>query len=296
MNVAWSRAWAPLLLDLRRGLPYALVLAVLLGAVLGIGAHYSNAFPSEGHPNGWPGPAHFENAVAMVRNDLVLAASVPALLLGARCLDGFEPSRDRGRRLLCAFTTQGVLLSTAAFAAGGIGAAVAFKTPFDAWLAFGTAHALLAVAFFALGFLWAAVLRRHALALAAAVWIFFLGCYEALVRTILFRTVGGEAVAAGQFPDWFWAAQAASPLSAYRGILILWRPSFRDYLEHAALDHASLPSFLVPGTFIALMLVLWVLVPLGIALAVWWVRGRVQVSRATSPSIVATRAPDRKIS
>lgn len=282
---AWRTMPAPLRADLQRGLPLALVLALALGAVVGVGAHYSNAFPSEDKPFGWPGRAGFENAVAMVRGDLVLAATVPALVLGAIALRGLDPSRERGGRLAQAFATHAALLSLGSFAGAGIGALVAARTPPEALFAFGVAHALLAVSFFALGFLWAALLRRHALAAAAATWLFFLAVYESLMRTILFRTVGYHELAAGNFPDWFWAAQAASPLSAYRGTLILWRPGFRDFMEKATLNGAALPDFLVPATFIALTLVVWILLPLGLALAAWWWRGRVLVAkRAPTPA------------
>ena len=260
--------------EARRALPYALVLALALGAVVSVGAHYSNAFPSQSRPFGWPGPAHFHNAVAMVRGDLVLAASVPALVLGARALSDRDPHIQRAPRVLAAFLAHGILLVTASFCAAAIGGIVAFKTPTNAFMAFSVAHALLALSFYSLAFLCSALFRRHALAAAALVWIAFNTVYESLVRTAVFRQVGGDALAAGQFPGWFYVAQALSPLSAYRGTLILWERGFMDYLEKAALGQAALPAWMNPGTFVALTLVLWVALPVGLALAAWAWRGR----------------------
>lgn len=258
--------------ELRRAWPYALLLAVALGTVLAVGAHQSNATPSEKRPFGWPGPASFENAVAMERGDLVLAASLPALLLGARALElrwgALAP------RLRWVLATDAALLVAACFAAGGIGAFAAFRTPPEAYVAFCVAHALLALAFYSLAFLCSALLRRHATAAALGVWMAFNAAYEGIVRTSLYRTVGYQGLLAGQFPSWFYVAQALSPLSAYRGVLILWRDGFRDYVEKAALGQAVLPAWLNPATFVALMLALWVALPLGIASAVWHARRR----------------------
>ena len=260
--------------EARRALPYALLLMLALGAVVSVGAHYSNAFPSESRPFGWPGPAAFQNAVAMVRGDLVLAASLPALVLGARALAGRDPLAQPARRILPILLAHALLLVVACFAAAAIGGLVAFRTPTSAFLAFSVAHALLALSFYSLAFLCGAILRRHALPLAMGVWLAFNAAYEGLVRTAVFREAGYNALAAGQFPSWFYVAQALSPLSAYRGVLILWERGFMDALEKAALGKAALPGWLNPGTFIVLTLVLWIAIPLGVALGIWAWRGR----------------------
>ncbi|HUR69072.1 MAG TPA: hypothetical protein VM370_07480 [Candidatus Thermoplasmatota archaeon] len=263
-----------LVTDTRRAAPYALLLALGLGAVVVAGAHYSNAFPSEKAPFGWPGPSSFEHAVAMVRSDLILAASLPALALGAFALRGREPAREGVGGALRTYGVHAAMLAVAVLVAGILGAIGAAKAPFDAVFAFWTAHTVLALAFYSIAFAWSCWLKEHALAGAAAMWIGFLGLYESVTRTILFRQVGYERLAAGDFPTWFWAAQGLSPLSSYTGILILWREKFRDYTETAVLANAALPSWLVPATFVALATMLWILLPLSIGLAGWWWRAR----------------------
>lgn len=255
--------------EARRAAPFALALAALLGAVVIVGAHQSNAFPSADRPFGWPGPSSLAGAVAMVRADLVLAATIPALLLGARALARREETDAPPLALRWALHAGALSLGVAAAAL--IGALGVDKAPGDAVAAFVVAHAVLAVAFYSLGFLWSSLLGRHALAPAAATWFVFVGLYDRIAQTVLFRKVGYHELAAGNFPDWFWASQALSPLSSYRGILILWRPDFRDYLEKAALDGATLPGWLTPATFIALAIVLWMALPLALAhLAAAW--------------------------
>ena len=279
-------AGSPLRHELLRAAPYAVVLAILLGAVVVTGANLSNAFPSEKAPYGWPGPSKFDNAVAMVRSDLVLAASLPALALGAMALRGRSPHDLRAGGLWQVALPHMGLLGAAAFVAGGIGAVGASKTAFASWLAFSTAHALLALAFYSLGFLWSALLREWALAGAVATWVFFLGVYEGVIRTILFRTAGYHDLAAGAFPTWFYVAQGFSPLAAYRGVLILWRRGFMDYLESNTIGVAELPGWINPGTFAALLVGLWVVLPLGVAALAWWWQGR---DAAAAPR----RAPEK---
>ena len=266
--------------EARRALPYGLVLMLALGLAVSVGAHLSNAFPSEGRPFGWEGPARFENAVAMVRGDLVLAASLPALLLGARALRGLDPATHGAGRMPPAMLAHALVLATACFGAGAIGGMVAFKTPLAAYVAFSTAHALLALSFYSLAFLGAAFTRRHAVAVAAGVWLFFNAAYEGLVRTAVFRQAGYHALAAGQFPSWFYVAQALSPLSAYRGVLILWERGFMDYLEKTVLGDANLPAWMHPGSFAALTLALWVALPLGLAAGLWWWKARAHAAQA----------------
>jgi len=269
-----------ILAALRQAAPYALVLALALGAVVVAGAHYSNAFPSADQPFGWPGPASFENAVAMVRGELVLAASLPALMLGARALRGRDAARDGIVPLPRLFGVHAALLGAGVALAAGIGAWGAGRVVGEAVFAFWVAHTVLALSFYSLAFLWACYLREHALAAAAATWLAFVTLYEAITRTILFRTEGYHNLQGGAFPDWFWVAQALSPLSSYTGILILWRERFRDYMERAALEGAVLPAWLVPSTFVGLALVLWILLPFLIGLAGWRWRARASLARA----------------
>lgn len=269
--------------ELRRAAPFTILLALALGAIVSAGAHYSNAFPSEKAPYGWPGPASFENAVAMVRSDIVLAASLPALLLGAFALRGREPGRDAPIVLLQAYSVHAILIALAVLIAAVIGSFGAARTPPDAFWAFFTAHTVLALSFYSLAFLCASLVRKHAVTVAVSVWFVFLGLYDAITRTIVFRQEGYHNLAAGGFPDWFWVAQGLSPLNSYTGILILWRPRFRDMIESAALENAVLPAWLVPATFVALAAVLWMALPFLLAQLSWWMRGR-------SAPVVAPRA------
>lgn len=271
----------PLVEELRRAAPYAILLALGLGAVVVAGAHYSNAWPSEKAEYGWPGPASLERGVAMVRSDLALATTIPALLLGARALAKRTPTLDGPAVVLAIYGLHGALIGFAVLVATLVAIAGAGDAPFEACLAFWTAHTVLALAFYSIAFLWNCYLREHAVAAAAATWIVFLGLYEAITRTIMFRTQGYTQITNAGFPDWFWAAQGLSPLASYQGILILWRPRFRDMIEEKALENAALPAWLVPGTFVALALVLWMLVPLGLGLLGWWWRGRLVKPRAT---------------
>lgn len=271
--------------ELRRAAPYVLLLALGLGAVVVAGAHYSNAWPSEKAEYGWPGPASLERGVAMVRSDIVLACSLPALILGARALSRKRPTSDGALSVLQMYGLHAGLILVAVLLATIIGVVGAGDAPSDAVFAFWTAHAVLALSFYSIGFLWACYLHEHAVAAAVATWIVFLGLYEAVTRTIMFRTEGYTQITNVGFPDWFWAAQGLSPLSSYTGILILWRPKFRDYIETEALKNAVLPSWLVPSTFVALAVVLWMLIPLGLGLLGWWWRGR-------SVRVVAKRVPE----
>lgn len=268
------RATHPILQELRRAAPYTLLLALGLGAVVVAGAHYSNAWPSEKAEYGWPGPASLERGVAMVRSDIVLATTIPALLLGARALARRTPAHDGPLAALQVYALHATLIGFAVLAATLIAALGAGDAPFDAGFAFWTAHAVLALAFYSIGFLWNCYLHEHAVAAAAATWIAFLGLYEAITRTIMFRTEGYTQITNAGFPDWFWLAQGLSPLASYQGILILWRPRFRDMIEEAALANAALPTWLIPATFVALAIALWMLLPLGLGLLGWWWRGR----------------------
>lgn len=272
------------LAELRRAWPYALALALLLGAVVSLGAHLSNAFPSRERPFGWAGPANFENAVAMVRPDILLAATLPALLLGATALRERAPRTARVPDVLVALAVDALLVALACFVGSLVAWFVAAKSPVEAFVAFGSATALVALAFYSLAFLVSAIVPRHALAPSLVVWGFFNFLYEGWTRVVLFRQVGYEPLASGNFPAWFWASQAFSPLTAYRGVLILWRRGFMDYLEKAALGSAALPAWMNPGTFALLMVGLWILVPLGLGVGIWAWRGRDYASDVAAPT------------
>lgn len=271
--------------ELKRAAPYAILLALGLGAVVVAGAHYSNAWPSEKAEYGWPGPASLERGVAMVRSDIVLACTIPALLLGARALARRAPALDGTLTILQVYGLHATTIAAAVLAATLIGALGAGEAPIEATFAFWTAHTVLALSFYSIAFLWSCYLREHAVAAAAATWIVFLGLYEAITRTIMFRTEGYTTITTAGFPDWFWASQALSPLSSYTGILILWRPRFRDMIEEAALANAALPSWLIPATFVGLAVALWMILPLAIGTLGWWWRRR-------STDAFAKRAPE----
>jgi hypothetical protein len=95
-----------------------------------------------------------------------------------------------------------------------------------------------------------------------------------VLRTILFRQEGYDNLTAGLFPTWFFVAQGFSPLTAYRGVLILWDRKFMDGLEKATVGAAALPSWLNPLTMAAFLTALWIALPLGIAGLLHWWRGR----------------------
>lgn len=284
---------------LRQGLPFGLLLALSVGLVVAVGAHLSNAFPSESRPFGWPGPATFENGVAMVRPELVLATSVPALFLGLRTLPSSLGSRadllgSRGgimvhkdrfdyARVLASVAAGVTLILLSILAALLVAVAVARASPPEAYFAFWVAHSLLALACFSIGFLARACTHRHATVAALGVWGSFAYLADNVVRWRLFRTEGYHNLTDAGLPGWFFLAQAMSPVSGYRATLILWRPGFRDYLEKAALDGATLPPWLSAPGIAAALLVLWVLLPLAVALLILRLRGSAPdpLSRAT---------------
>lgn len=260
--------------ELLRAAPYALLLALALSAVLVIGVNLSNAFPSESRPFGWPGTSPLWNGVATVRSDLVIATTLPALLWGVAFLRSRDPRVERASGLGLALGVNVLLLVLAVLVATGVGSLAASKVHARAFAAFLAAHALLALSFFSLAVLCAAVATRWAVPAAAGLWLVFHAAYENVTRWAAFRDAGYHELASGDFPAWFYAAQAFSPLSAYRGVLILWERGFMDYLESATLGKAALPAWVNPGTFMALGLGLWVALPLGIAAFAWWWRGR----------------------
>lgn len=266
----------------RRAAPYALVLALALAATLALGAHLSNAQPSAARPFGWDGPAKFTNGVAMVRDDLVAVVSLPSLLLGVRSLADLAPAGGRARDLAARFGLHAFALVAAVAAGTGAGVAAADPTTWNAVIVFAAAHALLAVSFLALGFLVAALAGRWALATASGVWILVTLVYERVVRLALYRTVGFERLVTGDFPTWFYGAQVVSPISSYRGVLILGERGFMDFLERAALGKATLPAYVQPWTFGAVLVVAWIALPFAVALAVCARRARARTAPASA--------------
>lgn len=257
--------------ELFRAWPYALLLALALGGALALGVNLSNAWPSANKPFGWPGPSSFDNGVAMVRTELVLAASVPGLLLGLGTPRRLDPARDGSRNFLARIGVDVVLLTAAPFAAAGLGAWAASKSTGESVFAFGVAHALLALAFYSIAFLAQTLLPRYGGAPALTIWIVYVVLLENLLQWRLFREVGYHALKAGQLPVWFFATQLASPFAAYRGVLILWRPGFRGGIEQAALKDATLPAWVAADTFVVLLIFAWVILPLEVAaLAFAW--------------------------
>ncbi|MCA1818817.1 MAG: hypothetical protein LC620_01980 [Halobacteriales archaeon] len=267
---------------LRAGLPVAVLLALAIGLAVAIGAQLSNAFPSAAQPFGWPGPANFENGVAMVRPELVLAASLPALLLGLNSI----PRDGRTPWTLPVLGAGVALVAGATLAATLLAASVATISPGDAYFAFWAAHTLLALSFFAIGLLARAATRRHAAVAGLATWTVFGVLMDDFVRWRLFRSEGYDNLASGLLPNWFYVLQALSPVAAYRAILILWRPGFRDFLEHRALDKATMPGWLTPTLLSMVMVLLWVALPMGIAALLLHLRGRRKGTAAPSAPLL----------
>jgi hypothetical protein len=260
------------LFAVRRSWPYALVLALALGATVAVGVNLSNAYPSEAKPFGWPGAANFQNGVAMVRKEILLAASLPALGLALASLRPLEPRRHTVAFLGGIVGADLLALALGVGLAGAWGAWAASKATWGAYWAFVAAHVLLAWAFYSLTLLVAAAARPRATAAALALYTFYLAVFDNLLQWRVFREAGYHRLQAGQFPDWFLAAQAGSPISAYRGFLILDWPPFRDGLENAVLKGATLPPWANAATFAGVLLGLWIVLPLGLTASVWKLR------------------------
>lgn len=278
--------------------PYALVLAAALAGALWIGANLSNATPSSSRPYGWPGTADFDAAVASMRPALVLAASVPGLLMGLAAARR-PPARRAPRQSLPPIMLDLALLALGAYVGAHVGALGARRAAGAAVTLFVTAHLLLAWVAYAMAQLASSVSRRHGAALAAGLWMADVGLSDSFVRWHLFRDAGYTNLAAGRFPGWFYASQAASPTAAYRGMLILGRPGFRDYTEHAALDGATMPAWLTPALFVWVLVLLWVALPLAYAQGISWVRrlrsdagGWFPGRAAPTASLTAAAVPD----
>lgn len=265
----------------RSGLPAAALLAAAVGLAVAIGANLSNATPSADKPYGWPGAANFEGGVATVRPELVLATTLPALLLGLRALPA--QSNPHPKSALAALAGASLLVPAALLVATLVGALAAAPSPPGAYLAFWVAHSALALSLLALGFLARVVSPRHGPLAGLAAWCLFAVLLDGAVRWQLFRTEGYHNLAVGQLPGWFYAAQVLSPLALYRALLIVWQPGFRDWLEHAALDNATLPSWLDPAVLTPLLILLWFVVPAAIALAILWRRNGAAPSKRLRP-------------
>ncbi|MBI2077996.1 MAG: hypothetical protein HYT80_06460 [Euryarchaeota archaeon] len=251
--------------------PFAILYGLALGGILVLGAHLSNASPSRSHPFGWPGPSTFDNGVAMVRDDLELGAALPALLLGLTLVRRVRPTRPSGL-FVTAVLTDVAAVVVGALLATQVGSWGAAATANEAYWAFFTAHALLGLSFFAVGLLPTVVAPSFGVLMGGFVGLGFLSAYDKWVKWRIFRQLGYEGIMAGAFPLWFYVAQVLSPLSTYRGILITWRPQFRDWEEKAALDGVVLPPWVNPAMFSALHFFVWVIVPLEAAIIAWVVR------------------------
>jgi hypothetical protein len=259
--------------EARRAWPFYLVLGVGLGAVLYVGVNLSNSFPSEERPFGWPGPASFAAGVATLRRELVLATTLPAIGLGLHALWRRDPKREGlpvfGGVVLA--DAVGILLGILIAAWIGGNAASAWPSA-PAYRTFVVAHALLALAAYSLAVLAKASTRGHGAAITLGLFVLFLAVFDAWLQWRLFRAAGYHRLTSGDLPSWYLAWQAASPLSSYRGTLILGFSGFRDYLESAALKGATLPEWATWRTFSAALLALWVTLPLGFAATVWKAR------------------------
>ncbi|MES2155020.1 MAG: hypothetical protein V4510_07780 [bacterium] len=256
---------------LRRGWPFGALLAFGLGLTVVVGANLSNAQPYGARPWGWPGAASFENGVAYVRPELVLAVTLPCVVWGARALRRVPP----GLRPFAA--TAGVdlaVLGCATVVGTLLGAWGASSSPADALWAFAVAHGLLGATFYSIGLVAAAATRRWSLAAAATAWVGFVVLLDDGIKLQLFRQAGYANLVTGQFPSWFYLSQGLSPVAAYRALLIVWRPGFRDGLEHYVLDRAPMPGWVSPGNFAAAIVALWIAVPIALAAAIWWWRSR----------------------
>ncbi len=281
--------WA--LTALLRAAPYAAVLALALGLVVYSGANLSNAYPNPNQPFGWPGTANFENAVASVRAELVLAASLPAVIWGARTLRNLKPGDDGVGAFSRTVAVDMGLVWSAVLVGALIGKSEASATPDDALWGFVVAHGMLASSFYMIGLLVSVATRRGAVPVGAGVWLFFVAFYENLVRWHVFREAGYFALRVGDFPGWYYVAQALSPVAGYRAVLILWRKGFRDGLEHAVLDNAALPSWMTAGNFVLFVAALWIVLPFGLAAMGWGLRCRAAAvprhrNQVAEPSLV----------
>jgi uncharacterized membrane protein YozB (DUF420 family) len=245
-----------------------------LGAVVVVGANLANSYPSQDHPHGWPGAANFDGGVATVRPQLVLAATVPGLLLGLSTGTRLSPRRHGPLQAGAVLGVDVFLVAAACWLGTSIASWGVSKTSEEAYWAFFTAHLLLALCFYSLALLSAVTVPTSPALPAGVLWVLFAVVYEIWVRWKTLRAAGYEGLSAGAFPAWFFVAQAWSPLAVYRGLLILWHPGFRDYEERAVLGDLALPPWMNAPVFGALFAFAWVLLPLESAWVVWTLRQR----------------------
>ena len=271
----WRRIRGPLGrfgLDVLPVVPFAILLALALGFAVWVGAELSHAYPSEAAPHGWNGPANFDAGVATLRPQLVLAAAIPAILLGLMSARRFQVALTGPTRAGLLLAADLALIAIAAFFGAVIAREGASKTSNDALWAFVGAHALLAASFYALAVLSAVLVRRAPALLIGVLGTGYIAIYDSFLRWKALRDLGLEGLRAGALPAWFYAAQAASPISLYRALLIVWHKGFMDYEERAVLDGATLPPWMTVEILATLILFLWVLVPLELAWIIWTLR------------------------
>ncbi len=267
---------------LRRAGPLCLLLAIGAAAAAILGAHVVNAWPTRSMPRGLPGPGSLEEAMSYVRTPVVLATTLPSMLLGFRTASNLNPLHGWGpavRRVAADL----FLLAVAGWTAALLAAWGSGEAPGDVIEAVAWSTVLLAWSFHALGLaarISAPVLGGH---VAVATWVGFHSLFENLVRWRLFRGSTYHELLAGNLPTWFLASQALSPLAAHRGMLILWREGFRSGLERETLRGAELPDWL-GHELMAFLLLLWTAIPLGVAALVWAMRCRAAREAAARPT------------
>jgi hypothetical protein len=242
-----------------RELAWLATIALGLALAVAIGAHYYNAWPSAARPFGNPGAADFGQGASMVRFELSLIASLPALALGVTALGGLGTRVEAAARI----GTLGLLLVGSVLAGSVLAALAVSDAPASSILAFAAAHIVLALSFFGIGLLCGASPWPAPTAAAAGTLALLA---EPLLRIQLFRGAGFHALAAGGFPDWFYASQVL-PYQGYRDMLILQTPEFRDGLERAVFANAALPSWMNPLLLGGILLALWFVVPAALAVA-----------------------------
>ena len=275
LAATWRRIRGPLgrfSVELLPVLPFAVVLALATGLCVWVGAELANAYPSDAAPNGWNGAASFDAGVATMRPQLIIAATVPGLLLGLMSVRRFKIGLTGPLRAGALLAADLALIAVGVWFGAVIGRAGASKTSEEAFWAFTGAHGLLAASFYAIAVLSAVVLRTAPAIIAGITWVGYAAIYDNFLRWKALREMGLEGVRAGALPAWFYLAQAASPIALYRALLIVWHRGFRDYEERAVLEGAVLPPWMTPDTIGTLIAFVWVFLPLEAAWIVWSLR------------------------
>ncbi|HEX9815683.1 MAG TPA: hypothetical protein VGB18_01770 [Candidatus Thermoplasmatota archaeon] len=252
--------------------PFAVLLALGLGFTVWVGAELSHAYPSDSAPNGWPGPASFDAGVATLRPQLVLAAAIPGILLGLMSARRFRIGITGPVRSGALILGDLALIAIAAWGAAVIGREGAAKTANEAFWSFTGAHALLAASFYALAMLSSVTFRKAPALVVGVLGTGYVAVYDSFLRWKALRELGIVGLRAGALPAWFYAAQAASPISLYRALLIIWHRGFMNSEERAVLGNATLPPWMTVEILATLLLFLWILIPLELAWIVWTLR------------------------